>query len=408
MAVSLLTACKDKIIHEHMANVPIYEDYETFRSSIDFEQPRDIDNQLGIYVYNDYLFVVEENEGVHFINNVNPASPQKIGFLNVRGCSGLAIKNEMLYVNNLIDVAVVDVSNINQPAVVSRLENVFPQNYPTGDANYSYKKPDEEQGVVVGWEVQEVKEEVSAANNYYSFENADVINFNGSIATGTGGGTSTTSVSGSITKFALIDDYLYIMNNFDLIPINISDPLNLTTSASTQVWMNVETLFPSGDKLYMGTTTGMMIYSTTTPTTPEHLGTMFHQTACDPVVVQGDYAYVTIRSGTTCMGDINQLDVVDISNPSSPTVQASFLLTNPHGLGVKGDVLYICDGSDGLKVFDNTNPLTVGNNMISNFTSIQAIDIIPIGDIAIVLTTDGVYQYDCSDVQNIQYLSKIQ
>lgn len=401
----LFTACKDKVFHEHMANVPIYEDFETFRSSIAFESSRDIEKQTGIYAWNQYLFVVEENEGIHFINNTNPSSPQKIGFLNVRGCTGLAIKNDRLYVNNLIDIAVVDVSNINQPTVISRLESVFPQNYPTGDNNYAYKQPDPEKGVVIGWEVQQVKEEVSQVNNYYSFEAMDALVSNQSIATG---GSTNASVSGSITKFAVINDYLYIMNNRDLVPINISDPMNLVSSAPIRIWMNVETLFPHDDKLYMGTTTGMMIYATTTPTAPNHLGTMFHATACDPVVVQGDYAYVTVRTGTTCMGDLNQLDVVNISNPSNPTVQATFQMTNPHGLGVKDDVLYICDGSDGLKVFDNTNPLDAGNQLISNFTSIQAIDIIPLGDLAIVLTTDGVYQYDCSDVQNIQYLSKIQ
>ncbi|MDX1445292.1 MAG: hypothetical protein R3333_03845, partial [Lishizhenia sp.] len=102
------------------------------------------------------------------------------------------------------------------------------------------------------------------------------------------------------------------------------------------------------------------------------------------------------------------LDVVDVSNPANPILKSSFSLTNPHGLGVNGDVLFVCDGSDGLKVFDNTDPLVVGDHLTQSFSTIQAIDIIPLGNLAIVLTKDGVYQYDCTDVQNIQYLSQIQ
>lgn len=405
MAVSLLTACKDKIIHEHMANVPIYEDYETFRSSIAFEAARTIENQMGIYAYSHYLFVVEEDEGIHFIDNSNPSSPQKIGFLNVRGCSGMAIKDNQLYVNNMIDVAVIDIANITQPTVISRLENVFPQNYPIGEAGYSYQIPDEEKGVVIGWELQEVREEVEYSMGYYDYY--------GLVAAGSDGGivntgVNSTGVSGSITKFALNNDHLYIMNDFNLHSINISNPNNLTHAASVYIWRTVETLFPHENRLYMGTTSGMLIYSLANPDQPQHEGTIVHTTACDPVVVQDDYAYVTIRSGTTCMGEINQLDVVDVSNPANPILKSSFSLTNPHGLGVNGDVLYVCDGSDGLKVFDNTDPLVVGNHLTQSFSSIQAIDIIPLGNLAIVLTEDGVYQYDCSDVQNIQYLSQIQ
>ena len=36
-------------------------------------------------------------------------------------------------------------------------------------------------------------------------------------------------------------------------------------------------------------------------------------TSCDPVVVQGDYAFVTLRGGTECQGFSNQLDIIDIS-----------------------------------------------------------------------------------------------
>lgn len=402
-AILLFTSCKDKLLSEHMANVPIYEDFETFRNLISMESPRAIEKQSGIYKWNQYLFVVEENEGIHFVDNSDPANPNKIGFLKVQGCTGLAVKNDKLFINNLVDLVVMDISSIMQPKQTSRLENLFPNTFPGVDNSLPYQKIDDSKGVVVGWEVQKVKEEVENSSNYYY---ADPIN-SFTLENSSPNGNMATSIAGSITKFALVNDFLYIMENQNLHPINISNPQNLVKSSPVHIWRNVETLFPHDGKIFMGTTTGMMIYSTTTPGAPNHLGTITHTTACDPVVVKGDYAYVTVRTGTNCFGNINELEVVNISNPTNPTMESTFEMTNPHGLGVDGSNLYLCDGESGLKVFDCTNPSTVGNHLTQTFSDIHAIDVIPHGGVAIVLTSDGIFQYDISDPQNIQYLSQI-
>src|SRR5690606_2672021 len=123
------------------------------------------------------------------------------------------------------------------------------------------------------------------------------------------------------------------------------------------------------------------------------VSSLSHARGCDPVVVQDDYAYVTVRSGGDCGGDINQLDVIDVSNISNPILKKSFAMKNPHGLGIDGNTLFICDGDAGLKVFDGTNPLTVGNELLHQFKNIQATDIIPYNNVAMVIGDDGIYQY---------------
>ena len=65
-----------------------------------------------------------------------------------------------------------------------------------------------------------------------------------------------------------------------------------------------------------------------------------------PVVVEGDYAYVTLRTGSNCGGSLNQLDVVNIKNIEFPILEASYNFTNPHGLGIDNGTLFLCDGSD--------------------------------------------------------------
>ena len=157
----------------------------------------------------------------------------------------------------------------------------------------------------------------------------------------------------------------------------------------------------------MGTPSGILIYNTVNPNVPEYVSSLSHARGCDPVVVQDDIAYVTVRSGGPCGGDINQLDVIDVSNISTPVLKSRFQMENPHGLGIDGNQLFICDGDAGLKVFDASNPIDAGNNLIAKFKNIQATDVIPFGDVAILIGDDGIYQYDYTDVNDIKLLSKI-
>ena len=71
------------------------------------------------------------------------------------------------------------------------------------------------------------------------------------------------------------------------------------------------------------------------------------------------------------------------------------------------NLLFVCDGDSGLKIYDATNPLTCGDNMLENFTDIHASDVIPYNNIAIVIGDDGIRQYDYSDLSNFVLLSSI-
>jgi hypothetical protein len=83
-------------------------------------------------------------------------------------------------------------------------------------------------------------------------------------------------------------------------------------------------------------------------------------------------------------------------------------MTSPHGLGKDGDLLFICDGGAGLKVFDASDPKTIGSKLIYTYPDINAYDVIPIGGILVMIGDDGLYQYNYSDIKNIRLLSKIE
>lgn len=80
-------------------------------------------------------------------------------------------------------------------------------------------------------------------------------------------------------------------------------------------------------------------------------------------------------------------------------------MTNPFGLGKEGNTLFICDGKDGVKVYDATNSSDV--KLIKKIDGMETYDVIAWNNRALVVAKDGLYQFDYSNLNNIHLLSKI-
>jgi len=104
---------------------------------------------------------------------------------------------------------------------------------------------------------------------------------------------------------------------------------------------------------------------------------------------------------------VNQLDVLDISSIEHPFLMKSYPFFNPHGLGVDGSLLFVCDGDAGLKIFDKTDPMTIHLHQLAHFDGINSYDVIPHDGVLMMIGSDGLYQYDYTDVTNLRLLSKI-
>jgi hypothetical protein len=212
-------------------------------------------------------------------------------------------------------------------------------------------------------------------------------------------------VGGSLARFAIVDNYLYTVSNSTLKVFDISQAQQPRQMNSVKLGLNIETIFPYNNMLFIGSRTGMHIYDNANPTQPVLLSQYQHVQSCDPVVVQGNYAYVTLRDGTECRFGQNVLDVVNISNPRSPSRVQSIPMLNPHGLGIDGNVLFVCEGDHGLKVFDVTNPAQPIEKQF--IKGIRTYDVIPHKNVMLVVGKDGLMQYDYSDVNNPRLLSMI-
>lgn len=329
----------------------------------------------------------------------------------------MAVKGNFLFVDSYTDLVVLDISNPASASEVGREEGIF-ENYTA-----LYAPPHPDSGVIVDWEeelVTEVFEEPCSGGQPYvspiiDFGGNDVVTFTGSEGPMTTNGLFSSnetgvmnqSQGGSMARFALSQQHLYVVGIQSIRTFDISSPTDPVPGSETQFGWGVETIFPYGNNLFIGSTTGMYIMDIQNPDNPVHISTYEHVNSCDPVVVDGNYAYVTLRSGTDCQGFTNQLDVVDISDLGNPTLAKTFQMHNPHGLGVDQSLLFLCDGSEGLKVFDNSNPLNVGNEMRYHYNDIQAFDVIPFNDVLMMIGQDGLFQYDYSDPANVIKLSEI-
>ena len=405
-----LSSCMDKYTEVFTANSPIYMSYDDLRDAVKMTSARDLENPGKIYFKDGYIFVNEELKGVHVIDNRNPANPQNLGFIEIPGNVDIAIKNNILYADSYIDLVAIDISNLTNPVEVKRIEDIFPYTTPPlADENYRVAKVDEDKGVVIDWEIKEVRQEIE--NYYYPYypvyynELAMDAAYRGGAVPASGG---TFGIGGSMARFGLYNDYLYTVDNSSLYIFDVKNAESPNNIGMQNVGWNIETMFIYDSHMFLGTQSGMRIYSLNVPTVPDYVADFWHVTSCDPVVISDGYAYVTLRGGNTCGSSVNRLDVLQLSSDyKNNTLLASYPLHGPYGLGIDDQTLFVCDGDAGLKVYDAEDKLQIDDHMIASFSNINTYDVIPLNNYLFMIGDDGFYQYDYSDLQDIRQISFI-
>ena len=209
-------------------------------------------------------------------------------------------------------------------------------------------------------------------------------------------GAASAGAGGSTARFTIAGNYLYVVDNVSLKAFDISSNSTPVYKSKTEIGINIETIFPYQDKLFIGSSSTMYIYSLSDPSRPTQLGKAEYtiRMSCDPVVARDSVAYATLRSTGRCGGSQSTLVVYNIKNISSPILMNTVFLTTPYGLGIKNNSLYVCDGQNGIRVFNITNtynPIQVSEIRMNNTTFY---DVIPYGNILIAQVNDGFILYD--------------
>ena len=401
----LLTGCADdKCVRteEYVEWQPVYKRIDEMRAPVAYGQARTMDNPGKIFYYKGYLLVNELHAGIHVIDNRNPESPLKVGFIEIPGNIDMAVNGDILYVDSYLDLVGIDISNPLAPVEVSRVNDVF-------QSFYSYS---ETNGYLVEYVPTDVVRTIDCNDSNWGrgfwFE-GDVLFANADVGGSSSGAPINSSViGGSMARFTATAGHLYTIDGQEIKVFDVSQATPVLRNEVPVQW-GIETLFPMAGRLFVGSNAGMYIYDISDPANPAYRSTFAHVMACDPVFVSDDIAYVTLRDGNECQGFVNQLDVIDVSNLENPRLIRSYPMTNPHGLSVVGNTLYLCEGRDGVKTFDVSDRNNIDDHLLDHISGFNAYDVIvlPPGDLAMVIGQDGLYQFDAADPNNLRQISLI-
>ena len=382
--------------------VPVYRTTSEVRANIRSNAPRSIERPGKIYVRGNFIFLNEIDKGIHVIDNSNPANPVNKAFIDIPGNMDLAVKGNTLYADLYTDLAAVDISNPLNAAVTKVIDGVFPYRY------YGNFVADQSR-VIVEWEKRDTVVTEDCNGGPLAFPNDKV--FIMYAATSSSGGSSATAsvspygVGGSMARFTIVGNRLYTVSNSELNVFNIDNAALPSFSRKNNIDWNIETIYPFKNNLFIGSSLGMFVFNISNPDNPAQIGQFSHVFSCDPVIADDDYAYVTLRSGTSCRGATNQMDVLRLNSSTNPTLIKSYPMTNPHGLSKDGNVLLVCDGAAGLKLYNAANPANL--QPLSTVAGLETYDVIALNGVALVVAKDGLYQYSYTNPSNPQFLSKL-
>ncbi len=226
------------------------------------------------------------------------------------------------------------------------------------------------------------------------------------------------NLAGDFTRTLIVEDYLYGVSHTDVMTYDISNREKPALVDRTPVGRAVETIYHYDGNLFIGSRTGMYVYTISRSGVPVRQGDYQYSNVpgidvepCDPVVAEGSTAYASLYTGDNLeepcgrTQDLQTIVVLDVSNLNSPTLIQTHDTPSPRGLAIDGNLLFVCNNQNGLTVLDVSD----SRNFVE-LTHIDGVDawdaIIDDGRLVVVAATE-VVQYDYSDPSHLVELSRI-
>lgn len=345
--------------------------------------PHTTDTSAKIYLYQNCLIKTHPDKGIQIFSVSNPSLPTAVNTMNVVGTHDVAIVNNRMYADRWNSLIVYDVSNISQPKQIDSIPQIF--------NSYRFDiMPGLVDGVVDtdnGWSCVDCIPAPRSSNRVTA----------PAVQPGQGG---------SLARFMIVDDYLYCIDQSSLVLFSIADSGKPIYRNRVTIGWDIETIFNKDSLLFIGGMNGMYVYNISAPEKPVQLSQFRHARGCDPVVVEDTVAYVTIRDGSNCGAGTNQLLVIGVGNVKNPVLLSTYQCSNPYGLAVYNKYIYLCDGSQGLRIYNVKNATTLEQK--TNMKEIVPHDAIVHNGILYLIANNQVLLYSIIDPVNPIILSTIQ
>ena len=133
---------------------PVLMTRDALESAVQLKDSREIERPGKIWIYDEYIFVIEQYRGIHVIDNSIPSEPQTVAFIQVDGCTDVAVNDGLIYANNAVDLIGIRTDLERQSiSVVTRNRNVLPElSPPEGWYNYNFEKFRPDNTIIVRYE----------------------------------------------------------------------------------------------------------------------------------------------------------------------------------------------------------------------------------------------------------------
>ena len=266
-----ISSCQDEIYEKSYRNVPVYMSFDELRTSVSSGPSSVLVNPGKIYFKDGIIFINEEMKGVHIIDNTDPASPHNIGFIDIPGNMDIAIKGNTLYADSYVDMVAIDISDLDAPKEVSRVNDVFPYTLPPlADDKFPVDEIDKSKGVVTGWEVKLSSRKIDThyfpvyRNGWFGakYDYAALMT-NAETASGPAFG-----IGGSMARFGLNGNYLYAVDNYMIHVFDTGNAQKPVSVSEQNLNGETETMFIHDNNIFLGTRTGMMVLFPLRPAKP--------------------------------------------------------------------------------------------------------------------------------------------
>ena len=255
--LSLKACIKDSGTRMYSFYTPVLHTTAEVRASVKSDVAQPIVNAGKIYVKGNFIFMIEKEKGIHIIDNSNPSSPINKAFITIPGNEDLAVNGNIFYADCYTDLFAIDISNINNVTLKSYAANLYPERrYASGYYIDSNK-------IITDWIKHDTIVDASFSGNNYWYQGGIYFTSNPSMANASSA-QSTTGTAGSMAKMAVINNRLYSVSSDNLLALNISDPSAPTFLSKNNLHLGIgtaETIYPFQDKLFIGSTSGMYIFS---------------------------------------------------------------------------------------------------------------------------------------------------
>jgi len=341
--------------------------------------PNKVTDPGKIWLQDSTLFVNDRYRGVHIFDISDPANTKRLSFIRITNNVDIAVKNNALYADSMGGLMIYNISQLTNPKLVRSIPNTcsYFQNY-SGGSTIEGDKTFSCHGCITE----------KQPDSYTALP-------------GSGSG-------GSMARFTIIGDFLYTLRFSQIKVFSITNPLNPDQVGDVWTRWDIETIFPVPDRelLFLGGSSGIYAYSITNRIMPLQIGQLTHARSYDPVVVQSNYAYVTLREGNFSEGPSSRFEIVDITDITNMVVKKVIGMDAPYGLAVQGDYAYVCDGFDGLEVFNVADP--VNASKITSLQGYNGYDVILSGNLLILTGNDGIILYNISNPIDPVMIAKLE